>query len=141
MPAPSLAEQEIHCSFCAKSRSLVEKIIAGPGVYICNECVGLCNAILDELSGSSAGKEEAAGKPSPEGREGSEIPEIPWPEGMTDEEILAYLPRVAAASARVDADLQVWVQRLRDRGVTWARIGAALGMARQSAWERFSGEE
>lgn len=58
---------------------------------------------------------------------------------MTDEEILEFLPRVAAVSAQVDANLRVWVERLRDRGVTWARIGAALGMTRQSAWERFSG--
>jgi ATP-dependent Clp protease ATP-binding subunit ClpX len=33
------------------------------------------------------------------------------------------------------------VRMLRERGVTWARIGEALGMTRQSAWERFSGEE
>ncbi|MFD0889593.1 hypothetical protein ACFQ08_34080, partial [Streptosporangium algeriense] len=59
----------------------------------------------------------------------------------TVEEILARLPRVAAASARVEGDLRAWVERLRGRGVTWARIGAALGMTRQSAWERFSGEE
>ena len=39
-----------------------------------------------------------------------------------------------------DAVAQV-VARLRDRSVTWARIGEALGMTRQSAWERFSGEE
>jgi ATP-dependent Clp protease ATP-binding subunit ClpX len=35
---------------------------------------------------------------------------------------------------QVEDNLAVWVQRLRDRGVGWARIGAALGMARQSAW-------
>jgi ATP-dependent Clp protease ATP-binding subunit ClpX len=68
------------------------------------------------------------------------VPEIPWPDSMTDEQILDLLPRAASASAQVDANLQVWVERLRDRGVTWARIGAALGMARQSAWEKFSVE-
>ena len=31
----------IHCSFCGKSQDEVDKIIAGPGVYICNECVAL----------------------------------------------------------------------------------------------------
>ncbi|MFW3331542.1 ATP-dependent Clp protease ATP-binding subunit ClpX [Aerococcus urinaeequi] len=38
----------IHCSFCGKSQDEVDKIIAGPGVYICNECVALCQEIIDE---------------------------------------------------------------------------------------------
>ena len=32
----------VHCSFCGKSQDEVKKIVAGPGVYICNECVDLC---------------------------------------------------------------------------------------------------
>ena len=44
-------------------------------------------------------------------------------------------------SAQVEQNLTGWVRRARALGVTWARIGAALGMTRQSAWERFSGEE
>ena len=36
------------CSFCKKKQDEVKKIIAGPGVYICNECVDLCNNIIDE---------------------------------------------------------------------------------------------
>jgi len=37
------------CSFCGKSREEVDHLIAGPrGVYICNECVALCNKILEE---------------------------------------------------------------------------------------------
>lgn len=34
------------CSFCGKSRDAVAKLISGPGVYICDECVDLCNRIL-----------------------------------------------------------------------------------------------
>ncbi|WP_214409763.1 ClpX C4-type zinc finger protein [Sphaerisporangium fuscum] len=121
MPAPSLADQDIRCSFCSKPKTEVDKMVAGPGVHICNECVGLCNEIL-------------AAQPV-------ETPEIPWAESMTDEQILELLPRIATVAAQVEDNLRVWVQRLRDRGVTWARIGAALGMTRQSAWERFSGDE
>jgi ATP-dependent Clp protease ATP-binding subunit ClpX len=36
------------CSFCGKAKSAVSRMIAGPGVYICNECVGLCNEIIAE---------------------------------------------------------------------------------------------
>ncbi|NMH67270.1 hypothetical protein HF072_00430 [Bacillus sp. RO3] len=39
----------LHCSFCGKDQSDVDKLIAGPGVYICNACVGLCNEILEEV--------------------------------------------------------------------------------------------
>ena len=60
---------------------------------------------------------------------------------MTDEQILDLLPRVAAVGAQTEASLQRLVTILRERRVTWARIGAALHITRQSAWERFSGEE
>ena len=37
----------VKCSFCGKAQESVKKIIAGPGVYICNECIGLCNEIIE----------------------------------------------------------------------------------------------
>ncbi|OGT67732.1 MAG: ATP-dependent protease ATP-binding subunit ClpX [Gammaproteobacteria bacterium RIFCSPLOWO2_02_FULL_42_9] len=41
-------EKALYCSFCAKSQHEVKKLIAGPSVYVCNECVDLCNDILAE---------------------------------------------------------------------------------------------
>ncbi|MDA3016784.1 MAG: ATP-dependent Clp protease ATP-binding subunit ClpX [Actinomycetota bacterium] len=38
----------VKCSFCGKSQKQVTKLIAGPGVYVCNECIDLCNVIIDE---------------------------------------------------------------------------------------------
>ena len=38
----------VKCSFCGKSQKQVKKLIAGPGVYICDECIDLCNEIIDE---------------------------------------------------------------------------------------------
>ena len=44
----------LKCSFCGKSQKQVKKLIAGPGVYICDECIDLCNEIIEEeLSGGS----------------------------------------------------------------------------------------
>ncbi len=44
----------LKCSFCGKSQKQVKKLIAGPGVYICDECIDLCNEIIDEeLAGPS----------------------------------------------------------------------------------------
>ena len=48
---------------------------------------------------------------------------------------------MGVVARQVETDLRSWVQELRCRGVTWSRIGGALGITRQSAWERFSGEE
>ncbi len=40
---------DIQCSFCGKKQERVRRVIAGPGgVFICNECVTLCNSIIDE---------------------------------------------------------------------------------------------
>jgi hypothetical protein len=115
----------VRCSFCAKEEGAVGKVIAGPGVYICDECVQLCNGIL-----------EADRTATP-----AERAQIPYWESMSDEQLLAHLPKVVEVGSQVEASLKEWVDRARDRGVTWARIGAALQMTRQSAWGRFSGEE
>ena len=64
-----------------------------------------------------------------------------WERDLTDEELLAHLPRVAAPAEQVEQQLTGWVRKARSRGLTWTRIGEALGMTRQSAGERFSGED
>ncbi|GAB3921412.1 hypothetical protein GCM10011575_15980 [Microlunatus endophyticus] len=110
------------CSFCGKDESQIDKMVAGPGVYICNECVQLAGRII-----------EGGGKPKGISRRF-------W-ESMTDDELLASLPKVASVAAQVEDGVQKRVAEARSRGISWARIGQALGMARQSAWERFSGEE
>ena len=43
-------DAHLKCSFCGKSQEQVRKLIAGPGVYICDECIDLCNEILDAVS-------------------------------------------------------------------------------------------
>ncbi len=42
------SNEQLKCSFCGKSQRQVRKLIAGPGVYICDECIDLCNEIIDE---------------------------------------------------------------------------------------------
>ena len=44
----------LKCSFCGKSQKQVKKLIAGPGVYICDECIDLCNEIIEEELAESA---------------------------------------------------------------------------------------
>ncbi|MGZ8751625.1 MAG: ClpX C4-type zinc finger protein, partial [Acidimicrobiia bacterium] len=54
----------LKCSFCGKSQKQVKKLIAGPGVYICDECIDLCNEIIEEeLSQSTEVKFDELPKP------------------------------------------------------------------------------
>ena len=48
MPSRDQSNKTIRCSFCGKTQEAVQRIIAGPGVYICNECIGVCNNIIEE---------------------------------------------------------------------------------------------
>jgi len=77
---PKHDDSRLKCSFCGKSQDQVKKLIAGPEVYICDECVELCNEILDEEFF------EAKDKEGVEGEEASNEKPIPKPH-----EIKAYL--------------------------------------------------
>jgi hypothetical protein len=119
MPKPAKAIAS--CSFCLTPDSGVATLVAGPGVYICDGCVTLCVEVLKT-------KPPLVKRISP------------WEHDTSDAELLATLPKVAAAGAQVERNLLQWVRKGRSQGITWARLGEALGMTRQSAWERFSGE-
>ncbi|HMS43899.1 MAG TPA: ClpX C4-type zinc finger protein, partial [Pyrinomonadaceae bacterium] len=41
-------EEILRCSFCGKSQNEVKKLIAGPSVYVCNECIDICNEIIND---------------------------------------------------------------------------------------------
>ena len=73
-------ESRLKCSFCGKTQDQVKKLIAGPEVYICDECVELCNEILDEEFF------EHKDKPEDKKDDGEEVKAIPKPQ-----EIKAYL--------------------------------------------------
>ena len=121
----SSAEEAViaSCSFCGKPNTEVERIVAGPGVYICNECVALSQQVMDATTTRS-------------------VPQLaPWQQIDDVSAVLENLPRIARTGALVEETLTGWVRRARELGATWARIGDALGMTRQSAWARFSGEE
>src|SRR6476620_4677413 len=54
----------LKCSFCGKGQKHVRKLIAGPGVYVCDECIDLCNEILEEEL-AEPGILEREGMPTP----------------------------------------------------------------------------
>jgi ATP-dependent Clp protease ATP-binding subunit ClpX len=88
-------------------------------VFICNDCVGLCVKVI-------------AGDWKPGSDKRFEPLERPT------EELLELIPSVDFAGEANRDFLQSVVEALRQREVSWAEIGQALGVSRQSAWERFS---
>lgn len=120
LPPPYAGKEPLHCSFCLKSQHEVQQLIAGPGfIFICDECVGLCDAIL-------------AGEPPKVDASKFKIDLI------STDTLLARLKPIEQTLQGMGNQLQTVVEELRGREVSWARIGEALGVSRQSAWERFS---
>jgi len=60
-----MTDKHLRCSFCGKSKESVKKFISGPNVYICNECISLCNEILAEEEEREA-QEQTVPSPTPE---------------------------------------------------------------------------
>ena len=62
----SSSEKTLYCSFCGKSQHEVKKLIAGPSVFICDECIDLCNEIIrDELPVGELSKDGRSDLPTP----------------------------------------------------------------------------
>ena len=111
----------LYCSFCRKSQHTVKKLIAGPAVHICDECVGLCVKVLEDTADSDPAKPA----------------KLVW-EDMPTEQFLTILGAQDAMYREVRDRVQQTVDILRKREVSWADIAAALNVSRQAAWERFS---
>jgi hypothetical protein len=108
----------LYCSFCFKSQHQVKKLISGPAsIFICDECVELCNEIVSGQMPSS---------------------KSPSLEQLPTERLLERLGPIEETVQGKGNQLQQVVDVLRSRRVSWAVIGAALGVSRQSAWERFT---
>jgi len=114
--ATDTARKELRCTFCGKSQFDVRKLIAGLTAFICDECVALCVKICED---------------------GKISTEIGNPELIPNEPLLAILKNAAARDEDLRMALQRMVDVLRKRGVSWEKIGEALEVSRQAAWDRF----
>ena len=105
-------DAHLKCSFCGKSQDQVRKLIAGPGVYICDECIDLCNEILDEElveghgSGGRSTPEPSRSKAPPKKapKPAPTLAEIPKPQ-----DIKAYLDRQVVGQDEAKKTLSVAV--------------------------------
>jgi hypothetical protein len=108
------------CSFCRKDQGAVKKLISGPGVYICDECVGLCVPII--------AKEGLAGDPDV----------VRHLRSRESQYLLEQVKSIEPVYQDVADHQAVIVDILREREVSWAEIGQTLGVSRQAAWHRFA---
>jgi ATP-dependent Clp protease ATP-binding subunit ClpX len=112
----------LYCSFCRKSQHQVKKLIAGPAVHICDECIALCVKILADTADATPDKPVTMQK---------------W-QDMPTEKFLTILSAQDQMYREVRDRVQQTVDILRKRDVSWADIANALNVSRQAAWERFS---
>jgi hypothetical protein len=111
------------CSFCGKSQEEVKTLVAGPGVFICDECTALCQAVINNKAETREAPQEAPGSL--------------LPDNAPTEKLLKTLAGYNGAFESVDAAMQDIVDILREREVSWAAIGHTLAVSRQAAWKRF----
>ena len=114
------ANQPFMCSFCLRPREETGVLAAAPTAAVCRDCAAEALRMLESHSPSA----------------NDPLPGTPW-EALDDDALMARLPQVADARDQVEKHLQRWVAVARERNISWAAIGTALGMSRQSAWERF----
>jgi len=110
------------CSFCGTrgGPGTDVDLMGGLGAQICRGCVDDFHAILHD-----------------EDRQAAACARMPW-DSMSDAEVLATLPMILSSAEQNATFAQEWVCLLRERGVSWAQIGQALGVTRQAAWARFA---
>jgi hypothetical protein len=110
--------RRLHCSFCGRSQDEIDKLSTGPGgVHICDAFVGVCEVIMHgDGPGISAAFDPAH-----------------WPK----QRLIALLGPLAATAEAHRAHLRTVVTALRAQAVSWSVIADALGVSRQTAWERF----
>lgn len=124
MPATATSTENViaSCSFCGKPSTAVQRLVAGPGVYICNECVELCATVVANAARSTA--EESA-------RRRSQFHD------RSTEDILAMLPALVHSADRVESELAGWISRLRAQGTDWRTIAGAVGLTIEDTRLRF----
>ena len=110
------------CSFCGKAQTEVKTLVSGPGVFMCDECVQLCQEIIAKEVATVVSTQKVPGL---------------LPDNAATETLLKTLAGYNGAFERVDAGMQDIVDILREREVSWATIGQALAVSRQAAWKRF----
>lgn len=109
---------DVMCSYCLRARAVAGPMVCSPLAAICRDCAE--NAVRLHTSQDST---DALATPVAD---------------LDDAALLGRIAEVAAAGGQVEEHLAAWVRVARGKRLSWERIGEALGITRQSAWERFA---
>lgn len=109
---------DVMCSYCLRSR-------AEAGPMVCSPLAAICRPCAEDAIRLHASNETSGALPAPAS-------------DLDGAALLRGIGEVAAAGDQVEEHLAAWVQAARGQRLSWAAIGDALGMTRQSAWERFA---
>jgi ATP-dependent Clp protease ATP-binding subunit ClpX len=120
MPSSVTTKFTASCSFCKKATDQVRKLIAGPGVYICDECIGLCNDIIGDGDAPAASETRA-----------------PALEDAPPERLLVIFTGMAETARTMEENLAYWARALKERGVSGERLATAVGLTEAEATQRF----
>ncbi|WP_297735872.1 ClpX C4-type zinc finger protein [Nocardioides sp.] len=115
-----LRDESKVCSFCGRRGSQQNRMAGGLGAMICFACVDYFHDMAHDPA-----KHRDAARPV-------------WND-MSDAELLSRLPLIIQSTEQSTDFVNDWVGIIRTRNVSWAQIGAVLGVSRQAAWERFAG--
>ncbi len=107
------------CSFCGLVGTSETRFAGGLGAMMCLDCLNTYHAIFSSDDAVAA------------------VRTPPWDQ-MTDPELLSKLPLIAATADQVNTFMGDWIGLIRERNLSWAAIGKAMGISRQAAWERFT---
>jgi hypothetical protein len=118
----AIAREGRICSFCGTpgGPGTDVPLVGGLGAQICAGCIDEFHALVHDEVRTAAARRT-----------------MPW-DTMSDAEVLATLPLILASAEQNLWFAHEWVDLLRERKVSWAEIGRALGVSRQAAWERFA---
>ena len=119
MARPTDSNEQLLCSFCGKSQRQVKKLIAGPGVYICDECIDLCNEIIDEeLLDSLRAATQGPGRPPTSEKKLQKSLERAKQEGR-DEPLREDIAMRKAVDLMVDSATAISVDQAKARDKLW----------------------
>jgi hypothetical protein len=105
---------------------MVQTLVAGPGAYICNECIALSATVVEGTAPTT---------PEESSRRRSEFYQ------RSTEDVLAMLPGLVRSANRVESELAGWINRLRERGCDWQSIATGSGLSVDALRQRFEGRE
>jgi len=111
-------------------------LVAGPGIFICDECVELAKSVIDATQAKSSGSRSRPKEPDQTMKTYAL-----FVDSRGSEKLLDGLVNIERTRKGIGKHQQLIVDSLRSKRIRWAEIGEVLGVTRQAAWQRFGASD